>query len=587
MISMSFSLSFRAAPVIMIVRLVFLLYGVFAPAITVLALRNVIDSLVLLNIEQLTRWFVLLCTVQILTIFINKVAIFISTLHGDKISLIISTDIIDNICKLDISYFEDPATYDELINASRDINSMPSIIWNVLSSLQAITQLIIVCVMLASFAWYVPLVICLVSLPGYIVDRKISLELYDWNRGVVNEVRKMNYSYDTLISRYYSKDIRIKNLYSYLRAKYIEQWRNWFFAKKKLITKHFIMSFLLIFLPHISIIGFSLVVVASIFAQENTTGDFMFYSGLMSQVAGGIFSIVATMTDLIQQKVKVDNYMKFKSWKPRNITVDYAASNIEFNQHEIKELKSIEFRNVSFSYPNTNILALDNVSFVIYQGEKVGFVGRNGSGKTTVVKLLLGLYIPTKGEIFVNDIPLKQCKINLYQNLFSEMMQDYVNYSFPLYENIIMADINSKHTDERIEKACKLSDIYSLVNNWKHGIHSSLTKGFDVNGVELSGGEWQKIALARFFYREAQFYLMDEPASSLDADSEEYIFKSVFDKLKDKTLLLISHRLSNIKIMDKILVFDMGKVIEIGTHDQLLSNDKLYTHLYGLQASKY
>lgn len=572
---LSVYISFQASTPIMLLRLLVLLVSSFIPVINMIAIKNIVNGLVLLNEEEVIHYFVLLAVMQLLSAIVSKITEYFSAIHNDKISLIISKDMINNINRLDISFFDNPKLYDEMVNVSRDINSIPSLIWSVLSSIQVMIQFVISFAIIAHFGWWVSLLICLTCLPSFVVDKCNAMQMYNWNRNTVNDVRKVNYSYDVLTAKYFSKDIRIKALTNYLKNKYFDKWTLWYKAKRKIVTKHFVTSFALMFLPHIVTLLGAWFLIHNIINNKNTIGDFSYYLGMMNQLVTCTFALVATVSQIIQQKAKIEHYNNFKEWKPE---IELASTGIEATSFE-----SLEFSHVSFKYPNTEKVILDDISFTINKGEKIGLVGKNGCGKSTIIKLILCLYKPTSGYILLNGKNIFDYDLDSYHKLISEMLQDYINYSFTLKENIYTSDTAKMCTDEEIIRACRMSDSYSFVSTWENGIHSYLTKSFDINGMELSGGQWQKLALARFFYKDAQLYIMDEPSASIDLESEAKIFDNVLHSLTDSTIILISHRLSNIKIMDKIIVLDDGKIAEIGNHDELLHNDGIYAHLYNIQ----
>lgn len=576
----SLKTSLKASVAITIIRILFMAISAFIPAINLLTIRKITDALIVTDTNRCLYWFFLLGIVQIFNAVISKIINYFTIIHSEQISFIISNDIINKINKLDISYFDDPKLYNETINVTRDVNSISQLVWNLLSVIQITIQFFTAFVIFFNYIWWAPFIIVLSCLPNFIFDRNYALKLYNWNRGTINEVRKMNYTYDTLISKYFSKDIRINRVKDNLHARYKMQWLNWFTSKRKILSKQFTASFLTMFLPNIITIFFAGYVIYNISKGDNTVGDFTYYLGIMGQITTTTFGIIAAISELIQQRIKVEYYYKFMDWKPLVYENPVPI--------KIKEFKSLQFKNVSFKYPNTEEYVLKGISFTINKGDKIGIVGKNGCGKSTIVKLLLRLYDVKEGEILLNGINITEFDFQDYYNIFSTMLQDYINYSFSLKDNVILADINrAEHKDEDIIKACVQSDSYSFVKNWEDGIYSYLTKSFDEHGKELSGGQWQKLALSRFFYKKAQFYILDEPSASLDIESEHIIFQSVFDKLNKNTLLLISHRLSNLKMMDKIIVLDNGIIAETGSHEELINKNGIYRYLYSMQYEKY
>lgn len=246
----------------------------------------------------------------------------------------------------------------------------------------------------------------------------------------------------------------------------------------------------------------------------------------------------------------------------------------------------IEFKDVSFRYPSGDHDVLSHCSFTIEQGETVGLVGLNGCGKSTIVKLMCRFYDPSSGEILIDGVSNKEYDIVKLRELFGVLFQDYVRYSFSLRENVALSKLEKKDCDADILRACSQSRI-DFIKDWENGIDENLTRRFDRNGKNLSGGQWQRISLARAFFRDAPIILLDEPSASLDPVAEHQIFEDFSKISESKSAVLISHRLSSITLADKILVLENGHIIEQGSHDDLLRRDGRYAYLFNLQASKY
>ena len=230
---------------------------------------------------------------------------------------------------------------------------------------------------------------------------------------------------------------------------------------------------------------------------------------------------------------------------------------------------------------------MEDVSFRFHSREKLALVGMNGSGKTTLIKLLLRFYDPTQGEIRLNGINLKEYDLKSLRKVYSTLFQDYCNYAFTVRESVELADLTVEQADERLEQAIRNSGAEEFVSKFSNGLDTYLTREYETDGEELSGGQWQKVALARTFYREAPIYILDEPSAALDAQSEDELFRN-FEKLyHDKGSILVSHRLSNVIHTDKILVLENGRLIEQGSHKELMNLNGRYAEMFRLQAEKY
>ena len=249
----------------------------------------------------------------------------------------------------------------------------------------------------------------------------------------------------------------------------------------------------------------------------------------------------------------------------------------------LEEIKTIEFKNVTFSYPKTENVVLNNISFKINSNEKISIVGVNGAGKTTIIKLLCRLYEGYSGEILINDISIKEYERHSYISKISAIFQDYKLYAYSIKDNILPGI-----SDEKAKEICKEIDILNKIEQLEYGLDSVMLKSYDDKGIELSGGQQQKIAIARALAKDSDLLIMDEPTSALDPLAEEQIYKNFNTLAKDKMAIYISHRMSSSVFCDKILVLDNGVVTDYDTHTNLIKNkDSLYTKLFNTQAKNY
>ena len=245
-----------------------------------------------------------------------------------------------------------------------------------------------------------------------------------------------------------------------------------------------------------------------------------------------------------------------------------------------KIVTGIKFQNVTFSYPNGHIPVFNGLSFDLRKGEKLALVGENGSGKTTLIKLLLRLYEPTSGCILLDGVDIRHYEKEEYQKLFGAIFQDFVKYYLTTRINIAVGNIENVGNDKKIEEAAELSLANEVVKDLLNGYDQELGKRFK-KGAELSGGQWQKIALARAYMSEAPIIILDEPTSALDARAEYEVFQRFIGLTKGRTSIIISHRFSTVRMADRILVLNNGEVLELGTHEELMENGNpvSYTHL--------
>lgn len=246
----------------------------------------------------------------------------------------------------------------------------------------------------------------------------------------------------------------------------------------------------------------------------------------------------------------------------------------------------MKFKNVSFIYPDSKRSILKNFNLIIKSGEKIALVGENGAGKSTIIKLLLRFYDVTEGEITINGTNIKNIDLNAWQGRIGALFQDFIKYQFTLKENVIYGDLEKQDDLKAIHDALKKSGANNFLHTLPKRIDNVVGKMFD-NGIDLSGGQWQKLALARAFFRDAPILILDEPTSAIDAKAEYEIFQNVQNLQKDKTVIIISHRFSTVRNADRILVLDEGKIIEEGSHEKLMKEKGLYAELFEIQAKGY
>lgn len=246
---------------------------------------------------------------------------------------------------------------------------------------------------------------------------------------------------------------------------------------------------------------------------------------------------------------------------------------------------SIKFQDVSFKYPHSSKKILDHMNFEINKGEKVAFVGTNGVGKSTIIKLLMRFYSPTTGIIKINDIDIQTLEIDYLRSLYSTIFQDICLYPFSIKENITCCE--EKFDSKKLEISLKNADLIEKVNQLENGVESKLIKSFYHDGIDLSGGEKQKIAIARAFYKDAPIAIFDEPTSALDALTEERLYKKICLLLRDKTIIFVSHRLTSIAFCDKIILVENGSVAESGTYTELMKSKGKFFKMFKAQGKYY
>lgn len=298
----------------------------------------------------------------------------------------------------------------------------------------------------------------------------------------------------------------------------------------------------------------------------------------MKQVAPNQLSIESP--ELYEHGIYIESFLEYINYE----------SQIKDGTQSIKLLEdvNIEFKNVCFKYSDTDMEVLKNINLTIKSGEKIALVGRNGSGKSTIVKLLTRLYDPTGGTIYLQGLPYGNYKISEIRNYFGTLFQDFQIFSISLMENVLMREIDVEIDDiKKVKEALEFSGLSKKISSLKDGIFTEISREFDNEGAIFSGGESQSIAIARVFLKNSKAIILDEPSSSLDPISEKELFNKMMELTADKTVIFVSHRLSNITHVDRILYIEDGEIKETGTHYELMQMDGSYAKMYKTQADKY
>lgn len=574
-IKLSVQISYTASKSIFIFRVIVTIISTFIPFLNLYCSRQIINAIVIED-NLIYPWLIVLGTTQMLLLLLGRVTEFLSSIHNEHILINYKKIIIDQINSLDISFYDNPETYDMLHIVMTDQRSIPSFVWSCLDIVKNFLSLVSsIAILMSLLSVFSPFLIILCCLPLMILDKKYSLELYRWNINSTMEQRKMNYVFDILTNKSYAKEVRINCLFGKMKRKYNDLWRTWYNEKRKVLNAKFIVTSIAALMPNIIIIYYMFYIVYKIRLNLISVGDFSYLIGVINQLTTGVFTIIALLSSILQQRTQIDRIKEFLDWKSAHNKTDAI---------KLTKFKSLEFKNVYFAYPNaSDKFVLKNVSFKINAGDKIAVLGENGSGKSTILKLLLGLYVPTKGEILINGYNISKIDNESYYSLLSVMFQDYANFFFTYKENLCL---NQEYSKEAIEESIRKSDLTKTIEEWSLGIDTPLSENFYENGVELSGGEWQKVALSRMFIKPADLFVLDEPLSAIDIKSDSFIHNNIIMDSDDKSLIMITHKLYDLSKFDNIIVLSGGQIVESGNHNSLLSKQGIYNELYNIQLKR-
>ena len=481
--------------------------------------------------------------------------------------------------ELDVSCYEDPAFYDKYQRATQILawGLFDSVCANVASVIAGIISLILVIGTVSSIDPTYLLFLLPVSLV-FVIELIKSKLVYKRDKEMTTNNRIKAYIQRTVFLKDFSKDMRTSNIFAVLMERFKASIdANIVILKKygiKLFIYSMISSLFSDFIPTIGTYAFAAYQFTA--TDKMTVSSFSVVLSSVNAVQQSTMRVAQSFEMISQAAFYFQNLRDFFDYEPKIVN----------GKEECDEFESLEFRNVSFRYPSAKKNSLTNVSFKINKGETVAIVGVNGAGKSTIVKLLLRFYDVTEGEILYNGKNIKEYNLNSLRNSYGAVFQDYKNFAVSVYENIMCHEC----TDEEKEfgkKALMQSGIWDKISTLPKGGDTVLTREFESDGAGLSGGENQKVSVARLFAKDFQFAVLDEPSSALDPIAEYKMYESLINVTKGKTVLYISHRLSSAVLSDKIIVIGKGEVLECGSHSQLMDNDGEYSRMFRLQASSY
>ncbi len=552
------------------------------PYIPMFYWRSLLNALTAENKDSHAAVFFIGC--YCLSVFLsglfNHIYRIVSYQYNDRVDYYIDNLLIEKIAWADISFFDSSEMADKLRNTSNYMRgTTKSIVMFIFYIIQSFLRIAVSVVIMIELDFRILPLILLLSVIPILAQKKNKEEQYNFNKEQLMRHRKMDYIKGLFFGGA-KCELRLYELKDFLFGKYENEWDEYYTQNKKLQirlrTRECVSVFMEVGIEAIAIF-FS---VAKMLSQMTGIGDVTYFISTVNQFKTNLLGISNIYTRFTQECAQLDYILDFISYTPK-------TENGGSIYPKMNCIPTIIFKNVSFKYPNSDAYVLKNCSFIINPREKIGLVGNNGAGKSTIVKLLCRFYDPTEGVIEADGVDIREYELSAMRRLYGVLFQDYVRYSFTLRENIAMSDIEKKDDDRKINDAMSRSHVSDFAGEWDNAMETNLTRQFDKEGKELSGGQWQRVSLARSFFRDAPVVLLDEPSAALDPIAEYEIFEDFARLSKDKSAVLISHRLSSITLCDRILVLSDGHIIEQGSHKELMELNGEYARLFNLQASKF
>jgi ATP-binding cassette, subfamily B, bacterial len=512
----------------------------------------------------------------------------IESLLSDLFSNDMSVKLMEHAATLDLAQFEDPNFYDHLERARRQTVGRIALLTQAVSMSQdAVTLLTLGGALVAYSPWMLVLLI-LAVLPSFLGETHYAALGYSLLYRWTPERRQLDYLRFVGASDKTAKEVQMFGLAPWLTERYRVLSQRFYDENKKLSIRRGIVSALLSILGTIGYYAAYVLILIRAVRGEITPGTLVFLSASFARGRDTIQGILLSASNVYEQALYLRDLFVFLDMRPT------IASSPNARPVPAPIREGFVFEDVSFKYPDSERWAIRNVNLSLNPGERVALVGENGAGKTTITKLLARLYEPTEGRILLDGFDLREYDLAALRHAIGVIFQDFVRYDMRFDENIGVGEIESVRdaldlnngVPESIQTAATNSLAASLLPRFTHGYRQMLGRRFD-EGVDLSGGEWQKIALARAYLRDAQVLILDEPTASLDARAEYEVFLRFSELVAGRMAILISHRFSTVRMADRIIVLRDGTVVEQGTHEELLATPALYEELFRMQAAGY
>lgn len=516
----------------------------------------------------------------ILTDALSRAITLMDSLLGDLFSNHTSVKIMAHAATLDLDQFEDSVFYDKLERARQQTVGRTILLSQVMSQVQDLITMGFLAVGLMTFNPWLIVLLLIAIIPAFLGESYFNDRSYALTRGQTPERRELDYIRYLGASDETAKEVKIFDLSDFIINRFKQLSGKFYNDNKRLAVKRSLWGTFFAMLGSLGYYGAYVVIIMRAVQGSVTIGELAFLAGSFRQLRALLEGILTRFTAVSQGAIYLRDFFEFFEIEPK----------IKRTENALPFPKTIQqgftFEDVGFRYVNTDRWANRHLNFTLYPGEKLALVGENGAGKTTLVKLLSRLYDPTEGRILLDGIDLRDYDLADLRLNVGIIFQDYLRYQMSFAQNIAVGKISEQDNRPLIVNSARQSLADVLAAKLPGAYDQQLGKRF-ADGVELSGGEWQKVALARAYMRDAQLLILDEPTSALDARAEFNVFERFAELTKGRSAVLISHRFSTVRMADRILVLEKGELVEIGSHEELLLKGGRYAGLFDLQAAGY
>jgi len=585
----AFILIWQAAPNWAIARVVILILQGILPLASLYLTKLIVDVLAAsTSVEDKTAVFEQIILFLVL-LGVATLIIGIATSLGEMVNAAQSQRVVDHVestlyhkaIDIDIEYYENPHYHDILQRAQREAPYRPNLILqHVTNVVQNLISLVAMAGLLLSLNWMVAGILFSASIPAMLVRFKYAGMMYRWQRRRTEVQRRASYFGWLLSTDRIAKEIRLYGVGKVFIDRFLQLKQELYHEQLQIIKKRSAANLAIQVISGILLLTAYGFIIYQTVSGALKLGDLVLYHQAFKRGQESLSQLIVNLSQLYEDNLFLANLDEFLALKPKLIE--------PVNSYPVPRpiQQGIVFKDVSFSYPNTSRTALKNINLTIKPGETIALVGENGSGKTTLVKLLCRLYDISSGSITIDGTDFREIDSRELQRHISVIFQDFARYNLSATDNIWLGNATLDPKDRRIKEAARRAGADEVIQSLEHGYQHILGKQFG-GGDELSGGQWQKIALARAFLRDSQVIVLDEPTSAMDPKAEERVFRKFRELIANQAAVLVTHRLSTVTMADCIYVMANGSIVESGNHQQLMTLNGIYAELFEIQARNY
>lgn len=557
----------------------------FLPVGIGIIVRYIIDGVNRIRVHQplpkeFWWWVAAEMALAVLTAILSRAVDYFDNLLADRYTHHVSVEVMRKAAALDVTVYEDPVFYDRLERARVQATDRLAMIQQMGRLIQ---QTVTAIAFSAVLVFYSPLLLLLLIagiIPAFVGESHFAFLTYAKNFRQTPLRRQMDYLRQVGGSKEAAKELKLFNLSEFLTNRFESLSQRIYEENVALNRRRLFWGGLLSILGQLGYYAAYALSIWRTIEGRYSVGDLTLITAAIMQAMSNIQQAFSTASGVADQALFLTDLLAFFSMEPAVKSKPYGLPAPR------RVARGFEFRNVSFIYPGTNRRVLDRFNFTLRPGERIALIGENGQGKTTIVKLITRLYDPSEGQILLDGVDLREYDLNDLHSMIGVIFQDFMRYEMTARENIEVGRVEVAHSPLEIEYAAAKSLASDVVARLPRGYDQMLGRRFE-NGVDLSGGEWQKLALARAYLRDAELLILDEPTASLDARSEFEVFERFAELTSGKMALLISHRFSTVRMADRIVVLEAGRLVEEGDHQQLIALGGRYAAMFEMQAANY